>query len=213
MKMLIVDDHAIVRQALAALLRDRGTAGEVLVAGDLAEGLAVAQAHPDLDALLLDLKLPGADGMEAITAFSRLRPEMPIIILSSSEEPADVRRALDAGALGYVPKSASPETLVSAVSLVLAGGVYVPTLMVNAAEAQPTPQNLTPRQAEVLAAVVAGHSNKEIGRRFGLSEKTVKVHVTAIFRALGVTSRTQAAAAAQAAGLTLPRAAARPDGE
>ncbi len=213
MKMLVVDDHAIVRQALAALLRDRGAASEVLVAGDLADGLAVARAHPDLDALLLDLKLPGADGMEAIGAFSQLRPEMPIIILSSSEDPADVRRALDLGALGYVPKSASPETLVSAVSLVLAGGVYVPTLMLNAAEAQPSPQNLTPRQAEVLAAVVAGHSNKEIGRRFGLSEKTVKVHVTAIFRALGVTSRTQAAAAAQAAGLTLPRSAARPDGE
>ena len=195
MKMLVVDDHAIVRQALAALLRDRGVAGDVLLAGDLAEGLAVARAHPDLDALLLDLKLPGADGMEAIGAFSQLRPEMPIIILSSSEDPADVRRALDLGALGYVPKSASSETLVSAVNLVLAGGVYVPTLMLNAAEPAPAPQNLTPRQAEVLAAVVAGHSNKQIGRMFGLSEKTVKVHVTAIFRALGVSSRTQAARA------------------
>jgi DNA-binding NarL/FixJ family response regulator len=131
---------------------------------------------------------------------------MPIIILSSSEDPGDVRRALDAGALGYVPKSASPETLLSAVSLVLAGGVYVPTLMLNASETPAASvSGLTPRQREVLAAVVGGLSNKDIGRRFGLSEKTVKVHVGAIFRALGVTSRTQAAAAAQAAGLIPPR--------
>jgi DNA-binding NarL/FixJ family response regulator len=207
MKILVVDDHAILRQGLAALLRDSGAAREVVQAGDEAEGLAMVRAHADLDAVLLDLKLPGGDGMNAIGAFAQLSPTLPIIILSASEDPADVRRALDLGALGYVPKSASPETLISAVHLVLAGGIYVPTLMLDA-EAEgvaPPPRiDLTPRQTEVLAALAGGLSNRELGARFDLSEKTVKAHVSAIFRALGVANRTQAARAAQAAGIIPP---------
>jgi DNA-binding NarL/FixJ family response regulator len=164
-------------------------------------------AHPDLDAVLLDLNLAGGDGMNAIAAFAQTNPTLPIIILSASEDPADVRRALDRGALGYVPKSASPETLISAVQLVLAGGIYVPTLMLDAeAETQAAPKLdvLTPRQTEVLAALAGGLSNRELGQRFDLSEKTVKAHVSAIFRALGVVNRTQAARAAQAAGIIRP---------
>lgn len=208
MKMLVVDDHAILRQGLAALLTGAGAASEVLHAASQADGLAMAAAHPDLDAVLLDLRLPDGDGVASIAAFAELNPALPIIIVSASEDPADVRRAIDHGALGYVPKSASPETMLQAVKLVMSGGVYVPPLMLGQ-EARMAPaagalEPLTPRQGEVLALLANGLSNKEIGLKYGLSEKTVKVHVGAIFRALGVTNRTQAARAAHAAGLIPP---------
>ena len=205
MKMLVVDDHAVLRQGLTALLKDSGLAQDVLQAADRAEGLALLAANSDLDAVLLDLKLPDSEGLSAITAFARASPATPIIVVSASEDPGEARRALDMGALGYVPKSAPADTLVSAVRLVLAGGVYVPPLVLNATPGEGSRwETLTPRQREVLAAVAAGLSNKEIGLRFNLSEKTVKVHVGAIFRALDVANRTQAATAARAAGLTLP---------
>jgi DNA-binding NarL/FixJ family response regulator len=208
MKMLAVDDHAVLRQGLAALLTGAGAAQEVAHASSLAEGLAMAAGRADLDAVLLDLQLPDAGGVASVLAFAELAPTLPIIVISASEDPADVRRALDAGALGYVPKSASPETLVSAVALVMAGGVYVPPLMLGAGAAPAAlaaagAEALTPRQREVLAALAAGLSNKQIGRRFGLSEKTVKVHVGAILKALGVANRTQAALAA-GLGVALP---------
>ena len=209
MKILVVDDHAVVRQGMASLLVDRGAAGQVLQAAGLDEGLGLAAAHPDLDAVIHDLNLPDARGTSAIAAFARLRPDLPVIILSASEDPGDVRRALDQGALGYVPKTASPDTLISAVQLVMSGGLYVPPLMLHAAQAADPPL-LTARQGEVLTALARGLSNKEIGRRFGLSEKTVKVHVGAILRALGVTNRTQAAAAAQGLGLIPPPPAPAP---
>ncbi|WP_293905123.1 response regulator transcription factor [Phenylobacterium sp.] len=220
MKMLVVDDHAIVRQGLAALLIDSGAAAQVLEAGDAAAGLALARAHPDLDAAILDLRMPGAEGASAVRAFAAQRPTLPVIVLSSSEDAADVREALDAGALGYVPKSASPETILSAVRLVIAGEIYVPPLMLQAespaAAGGPggAGEALTARQREVLACVAQGLSNKQIGLKFGLSEKTVKVHVSAILRALGVANRTQAATAAQALGVgaTPPRGPAAPAG-
>lgn len=208
MKVLVVDDHSIVRQGLAALLRQEGPDTEVVHAADQREGLEAVEAHPDLDAVLLDLNMPGGSGMGAIGEFGRRRPTLPIIILSSSEDPGDVRRALSLGALGYVPKSASPETLLSAVRLVLSGAVYVPPLVLDsqpapAAFSSSTPGGsaLTPRQVEVLQALSNGLSNKEIGLKYNLSEKTVKAHVGAIFRSLNVVNRTQAANAARGAGL------------
>ena len=202
--MLLVDDHAVLRQGLAALLVDSGAAHEVLHAADQAQGLAMLTAHADLDAVLLDLKLPDSEGMSAITAFSQASPTVPIIIVSASEEPGDVRRALELGALGYVPKSASPETMLSAIRLVLSGSIYIPPLMLEAGEAHASAKAsaLTPRQTEILAAIAGGGSNRDIGAMFGLSEKTVKAHISAIFRTLGVSSRTQAAAAALEARIT-----------
>ncbi len=213
--MLVVDDHAIVRQGLAALLIGRGAATIVLEAGHVAEGLAVAAAHEDLDAVILDLRMPDADGLSGISAFAELRPALPVIILSASEDPADVRRALEEGALGYIPKSASPEAMVAAVRQVMAGEIAAPAALLQAALSQagggPSSSSaalaiagLTTRQREVLAALATGLSNKEIAREFGLSDKTVKVHVGAIFTALGVSNRTRAAAAALAAGLRPP---------
>ena len=205
MKLLIVDDHPIVREGLAAMLRQADA--EVLQAASAAQGFALAAAHADLDAVFLDLAMPGMGGIAAIREFGGQRPELPVIVLSSSENADDVRRALSAGALGYVPKSAPPQTLLSALQLVLSGNVYVPPLLLGEGRATdgPTasalPGRLTERQVEVLRLVCRGASNKQIARELALSDKTVKAHVTAIFRALNVVNRTQAATAAQAAGL------------
>ena len=149
-------------------------------------------------------------GMSAIPEFGKRRPELPVIVLSSSEDPRDVRRALALGALGYIPKSSPPRTLLSALQLVLSGNIYVPPLMLAPAAAAPRSTgvdaarpgaSLTERQLEVLRLLGKGLSNKEIGRDLGLSEKTVKAHVTAIFKTLNVVNRTQAASAAREADL------------
>lgn len=208
MKLLIVDDHAIVREGVAAMLRQAELGTEVLQASDGAEGVRLAAAHADIDAVFLDLRMPGADGMSAVLEFGKCRPELPVIVLSSSEDPEDVRRALALGALGYVPKSALPQTLLSALRMVLGGDVYVPPLVLGAPEPVPSSRGadsrlaaLTERQREVLRLLSEGLSNKEIGRTLSLSDKTVKAHITAIFRSLGVVNRTQAASAARQAAL------------
>jgi DNA-binding NarL/FixJ family response regulator len=212
MKLLIVDDHPVLREGLAALLRQAESGTEVLQAPDDGAGLALAEAHGDLDAVFLDLNMPGsAGGMPAIQEFGRRRPDLPVIVLSSSEDPQDIRRALALGALGYIPKSASPRTILSALQLVLSGSVYVPPVMLNAMAATASPgagpqgpaalSHLTDRQVDVLKQLCRGLSNKEISRELNLSEKTVKAHITAIFRTLNVVNRLQAAAIAREAAL------------
>jgi two-component system, NarL family, nitrate/nitrite response regulator NarL len=200
MKLLIVDDHSILREGVAEILRQSHPDSVVLQARSVEEGLAAARDAGRLDAILLDLNFPAAGGLSAIPEFSRQAPDAPIIILSSSEDPTDVRASLAQGAMGYVPKSASAQTLVSALRLVLSGNVYLPPLM---ADAPPPRANadgramLTGRQLEVLEAICLGLTNKDIGLQLDLSEKTVKAHVSAIFRALNVVNRTQAVNAAR----------------
>jgi two-component system nitrate/nitrite response regulator NarL len=210
MKLLIVDDHPVLREGLAALLRQAGPDADVLQARDAAEGLALVEAHADLDAVVLDLIMPGMDGWQAISEFGRKRPALPVIVLSSSEDPRDARKALALGALGYVPKSASQHVLLSAIRIVLNGDLYVPPLVLNeplgAAERQSSRPDtgaarLTPRQVEILAMLSKGQPNKTIATLLDLSEKTVKAHITAIFRELNVVNRTQAAAVGRESGL------------
>lgn len=200
MKLLIVDDHPILREGLAALLRQAGPRATVLQADGVEACLDLLSGHADLDAVLLDLMMPGPGGLPAIAEIAARRPGLPVIVVSSSEDAEDVRRALVAGARGYVPKSANPQTLLAALQFVLAGNVYVPPLVLAAPDAVPE-SGLTARQVDVLKLLGDGRSNKEIGRRLDLSEKTVKAHVTAIFRALNVVNRTQAVSAAQRRGL------------
>lgn len=211
MKLLIVDDHPVVRDGLAALLRQLGSEVTVLLAEGGSQGLGLADGHPDLDLVVLDLAMPGSDGFATLHEFGRLQPQLPVIVVSSSEDPRDVRRALAAGALGYIPKSAPPRTILAAVQFVLAGNVYVPTLLAeNPASmrdeagddsAKKSTVSLTSRQTDVLRLLREGRSNKEIGRKLGLSEKTVKVHVSALFKALNVANRIQAAAMADKVGV------------
>jgi two-component system nitrate/nitrite response regulator NarL len=211
MKLLIVDDHPVVRDGLAVLLRQLGPEVTALMAEDGARGLGVVDAHPDLDLVVLDLAMPGSDGFATLHEFGRLQPQLPVVVLSSSEDPRDVRRALASGALGYIPKSAPPQTILAAVQFVLAGNVYVPTLLAQNPtsmrhkagddSARRSIVSLTGRQIDVLRLLREGHSNKEIGRKLGLSEKTVKIHVTAVLKALNVANRIRAAAMAGKMGL------------
>jgi DNA-binding NarL/FixJ family response regulator len=210
MKLLVVDDHPVLREGLVALLRQLGPDAVVLEAGDAQTALRLVDEQRDLDVVILDLVMPGMNGLSALPEFGRSRPDLPVIVLSSSEEPRDARKALAQGALGYVPKSASQHTLILAIKLVLQGEIYVPPLILNevGARARSTPMRdgdtdaiLTPRQIEVLRRLSEGQPNKTIASELNLSEKTVKAHVTAIFKALNVVNRTQAAAAGRESGL------------
>lgn len=201
MKFLIVDDHSVVRHGIAALLG--GETGQVVHAADQSAGLEQCSAHPDIDMVLLDLMIPGG-GPGSIGAYHALLPEVPVVILSSSESPADVRQSLAEGARGYIPKSTPPETMRAAIALIRSGSVYVPPIVLDDSVLFAEPiraQLLTPRQAEVLEGIASGESNKAIGIRLGMTDKTVKAHVSAIFRALNVVNRTQAANVARAQGL------------
>ncbi|MBT9493814.1 MAG: response regulator transcription factor [Paucibacter sp.] len=204
MKLLLVDDHPLVRAGVVAALQSLGAPELILEASDGIAAMDCLAQHPDVDAVLLDLRMAGMAGMALLEQLKRHHPLLPSLVLSSSEDPADVRRVLKAGARGYCPKSASPATLLAALTLVLGGEIYVPPLMAMAPEAgpdQPNLSGLTPRQREVLQELCNSKSNKEIARELGMEEKTVKGHVSAIFKALGVVHRLQAVEAARAAGL------------
>jgi two-component system, NarL family, nitrate/nitrite response regulator NarL len=204
MKLLVVDDHPLVRAGVASALQSLAGADPVLQAGDGVEALAHLAQHPDVAAVLLDLRMTGMAGLALLLQLKRMHPDMPALVLSSSEDPDDVRRVIKAGARGYCPKSANPSTVIAALQLVLSGEIYVPPFMAMAAQAEAAPSEasgLTPRQHEVLQALCSGKSNKEIARVLGMQEKTVKGHVSAIFRCLNVVHRLQAVEAARAAGL------------
>lgn len=205
MKILLVDDHPMFREGVASVLRGGVNALDVLQATDGQDALRQLEAHADVSAVLLDLRMDGMAGMATLEQLRRHHPDLPSLVLSSSEEPEDVRRALRAGARGYCPKSSHPATLLAALRLVMAGEIYVPPFMALAADAPAhapdDPSGLTARQREVLQELGLGKSNKEIARALGMQEKTVKGHVSAIFKTLNVVHRLQAVEAARSAGL------------
>jgi DNA-binding NarL/FixJ family response regulator len=177
---------------------------EIVEAKDGAEALSLASSHPDLELILLDIGMPGMDGLTGLRLFRARMPAVPVVVVSGSEEPADVRQALEAGALGFIPKSSPSKVMLGALRLVLSGGVYLPPSYLAGAQAMRVPVTatsvealgLTPRQHDVLRLLGQGKSNKEIARALGLVEGTVKLHISAILRALGVDNRTQAVIAA-----------------
>ena len=218
MKILVVDDHPLILAALGHVLKQLETAVEILDAQTAETGRKLAGEHPDLDLVLLDLSLPGTDGFALLEEFREQHPATPVVVLSASERPEDVVRALDLGAMGYVPKSASNEVMLQALRLVFSGGIYVPRSAIaelasegsaaqraGAAVGKVTPREigLTDRQAEVLGLILQGLPNKLICRRLNLAEGTVKIHVAAILRALNVHNRTQAVIEASRLGLTI----------
>lgn len=221
MRFLIVDDHPLVREALASLLMQLRPASVVLHAASAAEGRLALATEPFVDLVLLDLRLPDASGLDLLKTIGRNHMGTAAVVLSGDLDRPTVRRALAEGAVGCIPKTETRDVLASALSLVLAGGVYVPLMMldgltdpspradrkVSAPEATArTPQQfgLTERQLEVLALLMQGKNNKLIGRALGLAEPTVKNHVSAILRALQVNSRTEAVLAVSPLGWQLP---------
>ncbi|WP_225782397.1 response regulator transcription factor [Xenophilus sp. Marseille-Q4582] len=220
MKILIADDHRLVIEAVKAKLSELQSDIEFVLAMSVDELRACAA--DDIDLALIDLNIPGAEGHSHIDELRRRHPAVPVIVLSGYEDPAIMRAVLDRGVLGFIPKAYSPDVMLSAVRLVLAGGAYVPPMLLSglsltggaapagAAEAPaaargpagaPTLEHLrkvlTERQVEVLQLLSQGKPNKLIGRSLGISEGTVKIHLAAIFRALNVRNRTEAVVAAQ----------------
>jgi len=199
MKILVIDDHPLIQEALRHVLVALDPALEFIQAQDASEAHAALSREPDTDLILLDLALPGCDGFDLLAELRREWPGMPVLVLSATHDRETVEHALDLGAMGFIPKTANTRVLLEALQLVLAGGVYVPSEPLRASSAvrprttvtRPEQLGLTLRQADVLKLLVQGKPNKLICRDLKLSEGTVKVHVSAILRALNVRNRTQ----------------------
>jgi DNA-binding NarL/FixJ family response regulator len=228
MKVLLVDDHPLILTALQTVMRGLGDDVTVVTAASAGEARQALADAKDFDLVLLDLALGDADGFDVLAEMRQKHPALPVVVVSASDRASDVIRAIDLGAMGFVPKRASNETLFDALRLVMSGGIYVPPITLGA-EPAPRPKGgdtvpdvmrvstpvdlpiaghataagyqtmpsldqigLTPRQTEVLAKLLQGKPNKIIARELNLSVETVKDHVAAVLRALGVSSRTQA---------------------
>jgi two-component system, NarL family, nitrate/nitrite response regulator NarL len=218
LKVLVIDDHPLVQEGVSAALSTLADDVTVMSARDGEQGLGLAAENPDLDLVLLDLALPGISGFNLIGKLHEKLPSLPVVVLSALEDPENVRHAINAGAMGFVPKSAATKVLIEVLQQVLEGNVTVPLALQSsgppvshalpgassgdgAAITEPDVALLTLRQLEVLSRVCQGKTNKQIATELGLSEKTVKAHVTAIFKVLGVVNRTQAVLVARRVGM------------
>jgi DNA-binding NarL/FixJ family response regulator len=201
---LVADDHPMVRDALRTALAQAFPGTQVSVAGSLSEVEGVLDRQPDIDALLLDLDMPGMDGLTGLALLRSTHPTVPIIIVSAARDASVARRTYDLGASAYVDKSASLEEIAATVRAVLEGEIIAPPEAAAADSFAQRAAQLTPQQWRVLALMVQGDQNKQIAYKLGVGEATVKAHVTVILRKLGVRSRTQAVI--EARGLTLPPA-------
>jgi len=216
--LLIADDHPLFREALRGAVA-RVLPGATLREADSVDALyAMVEAEPDADLLLLDLNMPGAQGFSALVHLRALHPQLAIVVVSAREEPAVMRRALDHGAVGFIPKSVDAATLGEALARVLDGDRWAPgaALAAPAAgadehDAAQRLRELTPQQFRVLQMLGEGLLNKQIGYELGVSEATVKAHMTAILRKLGASNRTQAVLIAGKLALDPGAVAPQPD--
>ena len=204
MKILIVDDNLLIRDALRGVLREVKADAEVLEASDSQQAMTLVAENSDLGLVLLDLSLPDRNGFAVLSELRERYPAISVVVLSGSQDRDSVMKSLDLGALGFIPKSGQRQVMVSALQLVFAGGIYIPPEILLRAEASaaqpgskrqqasPAELGLTDRQLDVLALIMQGKSNKAICRVLDLAEPTVKNHVTAILKALQVTNRTEA---------------------
>ena len=217
MKILIIDDHPLFLEGIKPVVNKLGENVELLTANCCEAALGLVPRHSGLSLVLLDLGLPDMDGYIVLKTSLENNPDVPVVILSASTQRDDMQRALAAGAKGFICKSSSPSVVINALRLVLAGGVYIPPEMVTVGNVTSTAGttdsvsenngqqsiHLTPRQLEVLSLLADGKgwTNKEIARKLGCSEATIKVHVTSILKSLGVVNRIQVKDAAEKLGL------------
>jgi DNA-binding NarL/FixJ family response regulator len=221
MKVLLIDDHPLILSALQSVIQGMGDHVTVEGVGSARAARETLKRDPDFDLVLLDLQLGDADGFEVLKEFRAAYPALPVVVVSASDRASDVIRTVDMGAMGFVPKRSSNETLREALTMVMNGGIFVPQMTMGSGTAgepeegdtvpsvlrrmreaseesnyQTQPRldqiGLTPRQTDVLALLLQGKPNKLIARELNLSVETVKDHVAAVLRALNVSSRTQA---------------------
>jgi len=213
LKLLVVEDHALVREGLVRMLGQVESDIEVLEAPDFESALVVLDGEDEFDLILLDLALPGIDGFAGLDILRRRYPAIPVVVVSAFDDTPTITRVLNLGASGFIPKAFSGEALLAAVREVLDGNIFRPRGQPGARldDATPVPPakvgvrpseiGLTDRQGQVLGLMVRGLSNRDIAEQLGLSEGTVKIHATAVFKALGVNSRTQALVAVARYGI------------
>lgn len=213
MRTLLIDDHAVFTQGLKFLLSDLDETIEFLEATSCEDALETEQSS-DIDLVLLDFHMPGLDGIDALAAIKERFPSAAIVMLSSEDNPQLIRDSIDNGASGFIPKSSTAQVLIAALRLILAGGIYLPTHALTDVESRVnTPaaadtsapvevEGLSNRQLQVLMKVVQGKSNKVVAHEMNISEGTVKAHLSAAFRTLGVHNRTEAVFVAAKLGLT-----------
>jgi len=228
-RVLLIDDHPLILAALQTVIQGLGEDVQVLGADSAAQARETLKARQDFDLVLLDLNLGDASGFDVLEEFRSQYPSLPVVVISASDRASDVIRAIDQGAMGFIPKRTGNDVLAQALKLVMSGGIYVPPMSLGsdvAPEPEPVaalavtdaaPGNprmnqvqalasqagyqttagleslqLTPRQTDVLALLLQGKPNKIIARELGVSVETIKDHVAAVLKALGVSSRTQA---------------------
>ena len=208
MKVLLLDDHVLIRDAMRGVIAELQPDAVIIEAGTCIEGLSLIEQHGDVALIMLDLGLPDRNGFEVLEELRERYPATSVVMLSAMNDRDSVVKALAKGALGFIPKSGSREVLVSALRLILAGGIYIPpeiliesdaasaSPQLSEARASPAGLGLTPRQLEVLGLMMQGKSNKLICRALNLAEPTVKNHVSAILKALRAANRTEAVLAA-----------------
>ena len=203
MRALVIDDHPLIHEIVPALLEK--ALGKVVVATEATLEAGIKRAAAELpDLVLLDLGLPGCEGLDAIGRFRMEFPQMPVVVFSASCERESIVGALDAGAVGYIPKTSRPEVMIAALKVIAAGGTYVPREVLE--QAGPAPRrrgepDLTERQKDVLRLMLKGYNNERIAAELAIAQNTVKQHAHAIFTALGVSSRAEALVAAARHGL------------
>lgn len=199
-ELLIADDHPLFREALRGVVARVLPETHIHEADQLSALCTLVDTYPYADLLLLDLDMPGTSGFNALSYVRTHHPQLPVVIVSAHEDPMLMRRAIDLGALGFIPKSSDMATLAKALEQVLAGNLWLPDTALKAAspdndqdhDIQTRVKELTPQQFRILQLVSEGQLNKQIAYQLGVSEATVKAHMTAIMRKLGVATRTQA---------------------
>ncbi|MFH1794111.1 MAG: response regulator transcription factor [Pseudomonadota bacterium] len=198
-RFMIADDHPLFRGALKQALAGIGGEPEILEAGDFETARSIVAANDDLDLILLDLAMPGVSGLSGLVTLRGIQAGVPVVIVSAHDDPETIRRALSLGASGFISKSSSMEHIREAIGTVLAGGIWSPSDIDLGVEADPEIsdliqrlQSLTPQQSRVLSMLAEGLLNKQIAYELGVSEATIKAHVSAVLQKLGVDSRTQA---------------------
>ncbi len=222
MKTLIADDHELFLKGLEMILHDHDPEMEIISAKNYTDIFSIIEKDKDFDLILTDLAMPGAKWLDAIQRIHQTLPDTPIIILSAVFDKEIVQKTIEIGAAGYIPKTSSNAVIIGAVTLVLSGGVYIPPELLqgtnqnefdllkqveNMSPAQDVSEKvkiLSPRQIDVIRLISQGKSNKQIAYELGLTEGTVKLHVTAILKILNVYNRTGAVVEATKLGLIKP---------
>ncbi len=215
MKVLIGDDHALFRAGLRLQLEQMDENVQILEGSDFTEALRLAEEQDSLDLVLIDLDMPGMGWRDALRKLHDRFQDLPVVVISASDDYRDISEALDIGIAGYIPKSSSGDILIGALKLVFSGGTYLPPALLKKVSSERAPQQpeaggeidpesvpvLTPRQQEVLVLLAKGQSNKEIALALGISGATVKIHVRRILSALKAGNRTKAVLEAARLGL------------